>query len=106
MKSDGTAVLAPDKGDYTITSLDTAPQGNAALAIFAKSDANCQNVVANDHALGRSGIVTVDSLDLSSKGNLSGSFDITFGSSDKVSGSINATLCDVDPNTTGNSNCE
>jgi hypothetical protein len=106
-KSDGSAFLAPAKGQYLVTPTDSAKPGDIALAVFGKNDANCNNELAADQSTGRSGTVTLDTLDMNPGGTGSGIFDVTFGSqAETVTGSINATLCDVDLSKYSNPTCE
>lgn len=95
--SDG-KVLAPDKGEYKVVSeLSGNLNGNVAAGVFNKSDANCSNEVPSDRRSAKSGLLTVDSIDLKQDGSMVGTFDVTFGTqADKVTGSFHATYCDFD----------
>jgi hypothetical protein len=97
--------LAPDVGQYTVINSDPRAAGNYAEARFSRTDATCSSTLSESAGTGVSGTVTVDSLKAEPGGKATGSFDITFGSNDKVKGNFNAMFCDV-PTTTGNPNCE
>lgn len=105
--SDGNG-LAPDVGEFKVTdSFEHTPQGNFAFGGFSKSDANCNNEIANDHSSAKSGVVKVDALELKKDGSLTGTFDVTFGTqADKVTGSFNAAFCDVSAISDTEPNCE
>ncbi len=63
--SDGSAVLAPDVGDYGITDNPfSAKGGNIAFGGFIKSDLNCANEVASDRALARERTVKIETIEL------------------------------------------
>lgn len=97
-------VLAPDVAEYTVNNSPTSG-GDYATGYFARTDANCTNTLANDAATGKSGLVKVTNFKGDSTGSANGTFDITFGSGDKVSGNFNATYCDISKIQT-NPNCE
>jgi hypothetical protein len=97
--------LAPDVGQYTVINSTPKGAGNYAKATFSRTDANCSSTLSEAAGAGVSGTVTVDSLKAEPGGKATGTFDITFGSNDKVKGNFNAVFCDVPP-ATGNPNCE
>lgn len=100
-----TDVLAPDVGEYTVTGSDIKGAGFHAGAIFGRNDANCVNTIASTARDGKSGLITVKSIKSEAGGGAGGSFDVTFGSGDKLTGNFNASYCDI---TTihENPNCE
>jgi hypothetical protein len=98
-------VLAPDTGDYTVINATPPRGGRYASAFFTRTDANCTPTIAQAAGTGSSGLVKLTSLKSEPGGFASGTFDVTFGASDRVTGSFNAAFCDV--TTLGsNANCE
>ncbi|MBL8953304.1 MAG: hypothetical protein JNK82_21170 [Myxococcaceae bacterium] len=96
--SDTGEALAPDANEYTIRSeLVTPPlKGRIGVSFFSKVDANCTETLQDKNIAGQSGIVKITRLDGSANGVASGTFDITVGTQlDKVTGSFNATFCDI-----------
>ena len=103
--TDTATILAPDVGDYTVVNSTPPRGGRYAGAFFAHTDANCTSTIAPAAGTGSSGLVKLTSLKGETGGTASGTFDVTFGASDKVTGSFNAAFCDV--TTLGsNANCE
>jgi hypothetical protein len=99
--------VAPDVGDYTVTTAAVTQPGNYAAAIFASLDANCNSLLNISSSVGQSGLVKVQSYKAEQGGSMSGTFDITFGTqSDKTSGSFTAQYCDLTNNFPSNANCE
>jgi hypothetical protein len=99
--------LAPDIGDYTVLSATQAPMnaGNFAYAGFNRNDTTCTSTIAPEAGSAKSGIVKVTNFKGEANGAANGTFDITFGSGDKVTGNFNATFCDISM-VQGNPNCE
>lgn len=97
--------LAPDVGEYTVINAQPPRGGNYAGAFFSHTDTNCTSTIADSAATGSSGIIKLTSLKGEANGYASGSYDITFGASDKVTGSFNAKFCDIQQLPT-NPNCE
>ncbi|MFO0594313.1 MAG: hypothetical protein U0228_03385 [Myxococcaceae bacterium] len=97
--------LAPDVGDYTV--IDTLPTaaGSFAFAGFSHTDTNCTNTLSGSASTGKSGLVKVTNFKGDSTGSANGTFDVTFGGGDKVTGSFNATFCDIST-LQSNPNCE
>lgn len=89
------AVLAPDVADYTVAPDKEPSPGAFAEAYFSRTDANCQQTLADAASKGKSGIVKVTALKPEANGKATGTFDVTFGAGDKVTGSFNASYCDV-----------
>ncbi len=88
--------IAPDKGDYTVTDNIFSSSGNIAFANFSKQDTNCTNTIQAKNSTGRSGLIKVDGYKGVTGGNISGSFDVTFGDqNDRVTGGFNADFCDA-----------
>lgn len=103
--TDAAGVLAPDVADYTVINTTPPRGGHYAGALFAHTDANCTSTIAATAGTGSSGLVKLTSMKAETGGTASGTFDVTFGTSDKVTGSFNAAFCDVQ--TLGSSaNCE
>lgn len=90
-----TDYLAPDVGDYTVTADAPTSAGSFAQAQFSRTDANCTNTLNEATSYGKSGLVKVANLKGETNGNASGTFDLTFGAGDKVTGTFNANFCDV-----------
>lgn len=107
LRSSGLEVLAPDVGDYTVAETAfRAGDGNKASASFNRYDSTCEDTIASDKRGSKSGLIKVTNLKAEANGTANGTFDITFGSGDKVTGSFNATYCDIDVLATSNPNCE
>ncbi|MEW6432521.1 MAG: hypothetical protein AB1730_13545 [Myxococcota bacterium] len=103
--TDTGTVLAPEAGDYTVINMQPPRGGSYAGAFFTHTDANCTPTIAPTAATGSSGLVKLGSMKAEPGGFASGTFDVTFGTSDKVKGHFNASFCDV--STLGNNpNCE
>lgn len=100
-----TDTLAPDVGEYTVIEGFPTKAGNYAYSTFSRSDANCDNTVAPSARDAKSGLVKLTNLKAEANGAANATFDITFGSGDKVTGNFNATYCDV-TNIQTNPNCE
>ena len=99
--------VAPDVGDYTVTSGSVTSPGNYAAAVFASLDANCNSLLNISSSLGQSGLVKVQSYKAEQGGSMSGTFDITFGSqNDKTNGAFTAQFCDLTTNFPTAPNCE
>lgn len=90
-----TDILAPDVGDYTVIDSNPTSAGNYAGASFTRTDANCTNSLSASASSGKSGLIKVTGLKAEANGNATGSFDITFGAGDKVTGNFNAAFCDA-----------
>jgi hypothetical protein len=95
VSNNGTALVA---GAYTVTASFSA--GKIALVQFVSYDNTCGDITAQE-ANGVSGTVTLTSV----SGNaLAGSYDITFDSTDHITGSFTGTGC-VIPSSTGTASC-
>ncbi|MEW5739348.1 MAG: hypothetical protein AB1938_10505 [Myxococcota bacterium] len=103
--SDMGSLLAPDVGDYTVINSQPSRGGNYAAAYFTHTDTNCTSTISDTAATGSSGIISLKTLKGEANGIASGTYDVTFGASDKVTGSFNATFCDIQ-NLPMNPNCE
>lgn len=93
--TDTGTVLAPEVGDYTVINSTPPRGGSYAGAFFGHTDANCTSTIAQAAATGSSGLVKLTSMKAEAGGSASGTFDVTFGTSDKVKGGFNAAFCDV-----------
>ncbi|MFT3842375.1 MAG: hypothetical protein QM723_35620 [Myxococcaceae bacterium] len=100
--------LAASKGDYTVIDYNVnflTQKGLFATSVFTKNDTNCSNVLAAKNADAKSGVIKVDSFKAEAGGNISGSFDITYGDqADHITGGFNAQFCDATFST--QPNCE
>jgi len=103
--TDQGTTLAPDVGDYTVISATPPRGGNYAGAFFTHTDTNCTSTISNTAAQGSSGLVKLTSMKAEANGYASGTFDVTFGASDKVTGSFNAKFCEL-TSLPVNPNCE
>ena len=86
--------LAPDAVEYTVNNQPTTG-GNYSTAFFNRTDANCTNTLSSDASTAKSGLVKVTNFKGDSSGSANGTFDVTFGGGDKVTGSFNATFSDI-----------
>jgi hypothetical protein len=100
-----TDVLAPDVGDYTVIDGLPTAGGNFSYASFDRSDANCTNTLSGSASSGKSGLIKVTNFKGETNGTANGTFDVTFGAGDKVTGNFNATYCDI-TTIQQNPNCE
>lgn len=106
-RTSGLEVLAPDVGDYTVAeSAFRLGDGNKAQGSFNRYDSTCEDTIATEKRVSKSGLIKVTNLKSEQGGTANGTFDITFGSGDKVTGNFNATYCDIDVLATSNPNCE
>ncbi|HEY0882566.1 MAG TPA: hypothetical protein VGD87_13580 [Archangium sp.] len=87
-------VLPPQPGDYTVSDVPETP-GNFAYALFSRSDAACQPTLSEPSGFGRSGLVKLERIRGEKGGNAAGTFDVTFGTGDRVTGNFNAEFCDI-----------
>lgn len=101
-----TDYLAPDVGDYTVVDSNPTSAGSFASADFARTDSNCTNTISGNASGGKSGLIKVTAIKGETNGNASGTFDITFGAGDKVTGNFNASYCDISMLPTAKPNCE
>ena len=101
-----TDYLAPDVGDYTVVDTNPTSAGSYAQGFFSHTDSNCTNTLAGSAASGKSGLVKLSALKGETNGTASGTFDITFGAGDKVTGNFNASYCDISKLPTATPNCE
>jgi hypothetical protein len=101
-----TDYLAPDVGDYTVVDVNPTSAGSYSSATFSHTDSNCTNTLAGSAASGKSGLVKLTSLKGETNGTASGTFDVTFGAGDKVTGNFNATYCDISKLPATTPNCE
>jgi hypothetical protein len=97
LPKDGTLLkLIPhpvDTGDFTVNdSQATAPDHSVFLQFF-KLDDNCIETLMFGQSVATAGTTTITRLDTTR--GVTGTFDVTFGSSDHVTGSVNATFCDA-----------
>lgn len=97
--------LAPDVGEYTVVNGQPSRGGNYVAAYFVRTDSNCTSTVSDAARRGSSGVVKLTSLKGEANGYASGTFDVTFGTSDKVTGDFNAKFCDIQQ-ISDNPNCE
>lgn len=104
MNSDLTFAV-PAAGDYPIPTTPPTSGGKFAGGVFQKMDDTCTGTIADTSGTAESGTVTVSSIKIEEGGTMSGSFDATFGTSDKGTGSFNAAYCDI-PETTTQPTCE
>lgn len=98
-------VLAPDVGDYTVIEFGRAEAGNRTYSFFSRTDANCTNTISSTASGGKSGLVKLTNFKPETGGSANGTFDVTFGAGDKVTGNFNATFCDI-TEVPANPNCE
>jgi hypothetical protein len=103
--TDQGTTLAPDVGDYTVINMTPPRGGNYAGALFSHTDTNCTSTIAQTAATGSSGLIKLTSMKAEANGYAQGSFDITFGASDKVTGSFSAKFCELSTLPV-NPNCE
>lgn len=95
LRTSDTEFLAPDVGEYTVRDNVLTPNSLSAGASFARTDANCTNTLSANATDAKSGLVKVTNFKAETNGNAAGTFDITFGSGDKVTGNFNASYCDL-----------
>lgn len=89
-------LLAPDKGDYTVISVDPTSPGKYTWGSFSKTDGNCTPILTAAQTEAKSGLFKVTDFKAETGGMLTGTFDITFGGQgDKVTGTVAATYCDL-----------
>lgn len=104
-RTNDTDFLAPDVGDYTVSDgLAGLKAGSHASANFGHTDSNCTDTQSGTTGTGKSGLIKLSALKAETNGVASGTLDVTFGSGDKVTGSFNATFCDISSVST--LNCE
>lgn len=101
-----TEALAPDVADYTVIDSNPTSAGAYAFAGFSRTDSNCTNTLSASASSGKSGLVKLTAIKGETGGTASGTFDITFGAGDKVTGNFNASYCDITKLATTNPNCE
>ncbi|MCY1079265.1 hypothetical protein [Archangium lansingense] len=78
----------------TLRDMELEPGAMLARAYFHKRDANCNDQVADEQALGYSGSIHFQEPDANGLAHLE--YDISFGSqNDRVTGELTAQLCDV-----------
>jgi hypothetical protein len=91
--------IAATQGDYTVIDYNVnflTQKGLFATSVFTKNDTSCTNVLAAKNADAKSGVIKVSSFKAETGGNISGSFDITYGDqADHVTGGFNADFCDA-----------
>ncbi len=97
--------LAPDVGEYTVLDGNVSKGGNYASSAFVRTDANCTNTLSLATSGAKSGLIKLTNLKGETNGSANGTFDVTFGSGDKVTGNFNATYCDIST-IQPNPNCE
>ncbi|MFT3706646.1 MAG: hypothetical protein QM817_03170 [Archangium sp.] len=100
-----TDALAPDVGEYTVIQGLPSGAGSFSYAGFSHGDSNCTNTLSSSASSGKSGLVKVTNFKGDSSGSANGTFDITFGAGDKITGNFNATFCDI-TSLQSNPNCE
>jgi hypothetical protein len=100
--------IAATKGDYTVIDYNVnflTQKGLFATSTFTKNDTSCTNVLASKNADAKSGVIKVDNFKAEVGGNISGSFDVTYGDqADHITGGFNADFCDA--TFTTSPNCE
>lgn len=96
-------LLAPDQGEYTVTS-DAFSNGNKASVTFSREDSSCADTISNNAGNGKSGLIKLTNLKAETGGTANGTFDVTFGDG-SLKGGFNATYCDLSQ-LTDNPNCE
>ncbi len=89
------AYLAPEVGDYTVVGYDPTTAGSYAQSFFSRTDANCTNTISVDASRGKSGLIKLTAFKDAKNGTAGGNFDITFGEGDRLTGSFNASYCDI-----------
>ncbi|MFZ5445441.1 MAG: hypothetical protein ACOZQL_35950 [Myxococcota bacterium] len=95
IRTNDTEFLAPDVGEYTVRDNPLTPNALSAGASFVRTDANCTNTLSANATDAKSGLIKVTGFKAETNGNAAGTFDITFGSGDKVTGNFNASYCDL-----------
>jgi hypothetical protein len=75
-------------GDFTVA--ESGALDHTISFEFLKLDATCNTSVSAPATAGTATLTTADAM-----GNASGTFDVTFGSADKVTGTFNATYCNA-----------
>jgi len=96
-------LLSPAPGDHAVAPTRPAETGVYAGAFFSNFDSGCVRTLANKTATGESGLVKLEALNR--QGTANGTFDITFGAGDRVTGRFAAPLCEAEfP--TGPANCD
>jgi hypothetical protein len=98
-----TDYLSPDAAEYTTTDNTPTSAGSYAWAFFERTDSDCR---ASTDARGKSGLVKLTNIKGEANGSANATFDITFSTGDKVTGSFNATYCDITKLPTTTPNCE
>lgn len=98
--------LSPDVGEYTVVDSLQTNGGNFGNAGFTRNDSDCRQTVAATASRGKSGLIKLTGIKAETNGNANGTFDITFGAGDKVTGNFNATFCDITKLPTADPNCE
>ncbi len=104
--SSATEFLSPDVAEYTVVDSPPTGGGNYGNSIFTRNDSDCRQTVAEDAAKGKSGLIKLTGIKAENNGTANGTYDITFGAGDKVTGSFNATYCDISKLPTATPNCE
>jgi hypothetical protein len=93
---EGSEVLLPDKGNYTVVDLEELPPPRFAFGYFSKNDAACRNTIDEERAVAQSGTIEVEEVEYKKDGSMRGEFDVRFGSqNDAVKGTFNASFCDA-----------
>jgi hypothetical protein len=93
---EGTELLVPDKGTYTVVDLEALPPPRFAFGYFSKNDAACRNTLDEERAVAQSGTIEVEKIEFKKDGSMKGEFDARFGSqNDAVKGTFNASFCDA-----------
>jgi len=82
-----------EAGDFTVDPSTSTTTNHTVFVQFFKLNDTCTNTVAFGPSLGTSGTVTVT--DAKDKNGVTGSFDVTFGSTDKTTGNFASTWCDA-----------
>ena len=87
-----TVVVSPDKGTYTVLDTAAPAPSDSVFTEFYKTQANC--TIDLPQYFGKSGTVTIYSIEFETGGTLTGEFDINYGTqNDHVTGTFNASLC-------------
>lgn len=89
LSSSGSAAPASGPGSFTVVTTSAGSATRIAAVSYQKTDDSCHTVAASI-ATGKSGTVTLNAV---SSSQLSGSYDITFDSGDRVTGTFTAANC-------------
>lgn len=82
-----------ETGSFTVDPSTATGNTHTAFMQFFALDAACKSTIMFGDSVGTTGTVTVKSFEASK--SIDGSFDLTFGSSDKVTGTFFGSYCDA-----------